>query len=119
MKLTLCILLLAALAVAQTTTPVKLSWTAPALVLTVGGGPSVAITYNVYRSAGVCPASVAKPYPTPIASNVAATTYQDSLTAPGAYYYWVTDVFAGAESLPSNLAPYVLAAPPPTGLTAQ
>ena len=113
MKLTLLALLLGSLGVAQTTTPVQLAWTAPAFTLTVGGSSS-AITYNAYKLPGQCPASVSKPYPTPLASGLTATAYSDT-TAPAVSCYFVTAVVGGSESGPSNLYQYV---PPPTGLTA-
>lgn len=65
---------------------VKLTWTAS----TTSG-----VTYNVYRgsAAGVCTGN-----PTPYATGITGTTYTDTNTPAGTYFYNVSAVSSGGES---------------------
>jgi fibronectin type 3 domain-containing protein len=72
---------------------VTLDWTAPAF-----NGNGADLTYNVYR--GTASAHEAA---LPVATGITSTTYTDSgLTNGQSYYYIVTTVDPGGESLASN-----------------
>lgn len=71
------------------------------------------VAYNVYRtqtsgSYGTTPLN---------AVPLVATTYTDSPLAPGTWFYVVTSVLNGAESLHSNEAKAVILPAAPTNLT--
>jgi hypothetical protein len=74
----------------------NLNWTAPSD--TVAGS-----TYNVYRSAGVCPATApgTLTWTKLTATPVASLSFTDSTITVGAWCYYVTQVQAGIESVPS------------------
>ena len=92
---------------------VSLSWAAPS---SNGGSPVTG--YDIYRGTSAGGESA-----TPIASNVATTSYTDTGATNGTYYYTVAAVNAVGVSPQSNEAsatPQQPATPPaaPTGLTA-
>lgn len=94
----------------------SLSWTAPSGTIT---------GYNVYRNATAtaCPAGVAVASTcSKVASNVTATTYIDSPLSASTTYFWVvTAVGSGGESITSNQFSATTGTDPapsaPTGLT--
>ena len=103
MKKLIAILLLSASAFAATHT-VTIAWVAP-----TGG----ATTYNVYRGT----ASGAEVL---YANGITGTSYLDSTVTNGVtYFYKVTAVSPGGESVPSAEASVLIPTPPgpPTGLT--
>lgn len=87
----LILILLVAVAYAQTTHSVSLAWQDTA-------NPT-GTTYNVYRATGLCSGT---PTFNKIASAVTVKTYTDTTITPGNWCYQVTAVFQGSESVPSN-----------------
>ena len=71
-------------------------------------------TYNVYRAAGSCSASMTF---ASIASGVTVKTYVDTTVQPGAYCYYVKASFGGAESVPSKQAGAAIPTDAPSGLS--
>jgi hypothetical protein len=65
-----------------------------------------ASTYKVYRASGACPASApgTLTWTNLTATPISALTYTDSTITVGAWCYYVTQVQAGIESVPSNPA---------------
>jgi fibronectin type 3 domain-containing protein len=103
MRKLLAVLLLSASAFAATHT-VTIAWTAPA---------SGAATYNVYRGTATGAEVL-------YASGVTTLSYLDSTVTNGVtYFYYVTAVSPGGESVPSAEASVQIPTPPgpPTGLS--
>jgi hypothetical protein len=74
--------------------------------------------YSIYRTA--TSGSYGAALMTGVAANCAgpACTYTDTAVTPGTYYYTVTTVVGGAESIRSNEATARILPSPPSGLTA-
>lgn len=106
MKRLLLLLILLPAALAAQTRNVALAWT----------DSQAAVTFNVYRAAGACPAAPAQ-FAKINAAPVTAKTYTDPDIAPGTYCYHVTANASGLESDPSNNAEAQARPFSPGGLT--
>jgi hypothetical protein len=100
----LIFLLVIASSLAAQTRNISLSW----------NDQQSGVTYNVYRSAGSCPAETFAKINT---APVAVKAYTDADIAPGRYCYYVTAEAAGLESDPSNKAQADAKPFSPDGLT--
>ena len=87
---------------------VSLAWTA---------STDSGVSYNIYRLSGACPATGTTGFSKITTAPVNATTFMDSVGAPGTYCYYATSVLNGAESVPSNLTPAVILPAAPTALS--
>jgi hypothetical protein len=75
-----------------------------------------ALTYNVYRIAGACPATVTLSQWTKLTGGIATVTFSDTGMSPGQYCYAITAFLNGVESVPTTPAAAVIPLSPPSGL---
>jgi hypothetical protein len=99
---------------AQAAHSVMLTWTASSDAVT-----NPALTYNIYRLNGACPAIA----PTAVSGSgftklnttaITTTTFTDSTVAPGMYCYFASSFVNSAESMPSNDASGIIQPKSPT-----
>lgn len=110
------LLFLATSASAQAAHTVTLSWTASTDATT-----NPALTYNMYRLNGACPAAApaaisGSGFTKQNATPLATTTFTDSSVSPGVYCYFASAFVNSAESIPSNDASAIIQPKSPTSL---